>query len=151
MLINENNISKILVFYLENHSFGLNAENIVTVFRNPSIKAVSNLPDPYIGFYDYNKTSLIVIDMRFHFWGKKTDLLDDLNIIIIKIQNKLSALMVQKVSDLFNFNSNDIIEHSPYGKFNRTIPLSSIVKSNKHGNVQILDKQFYMSLGYVKI
>ena len=90
-----------LCFELENNIYAINAKNVLEVTTLPMLNQPQKLPKSIIGILNYNDLFINVIDIRqvFDLPEKKFKLSD--KVIIIKGEESLFAIIVDKVTNFF--------------------------------------------------
>lgn len=91
-----------LCFNLDDKIYSLNAKHVLEVTSLPLINSPQKLPEYVIGILNYNDLFINVVDIRkiFSLEQKKYELTN--KIIIVKGEESLFAIIVDKVSDFFN-------------------------------------------------
>lgn len=91
-----------LCFNLDDKIYSLNAKHVLEVTSLPLINSPQKLPEYVVGILNYNDLFVNVVDIRkiFSLEQKKYELSN--KIIIIKGEESLFAIIVDKVTDFFN-------------------------------------------------
>lgn len=91
-----------LCFHLDDKVYALNAKHVLEVTTLPLINSPQKLSEYVIGILNYNDLFINVVDIRkiFSFAPKKYELFH--KVIIIKGEESLFAIIVDKVSDFFD-------------------------------------------------
>ena len=97
-----------LCFMLDDRTYALKAKNVLEVATLPLINEPQKLPEYIAGILNYNDLFINVIDIRkiFCIPQKKYELSN--KIIIIKGEESLFAIIVDKVTDFFSATPQDI-------------------------------------------
>lgn len=91
-----------LCFNLDDKTYSLNAKHVLEVTSLPLINSPQKLPEYVVGILNYNDLFINIVDIRkiFSLEQKKYELSN--KIIIIKGEESLFAIIVDKVTDFFN-------------------------------------------------
>lgn len=102
LLTAENPDNMHLCFDLDDKTYALNAKYVLEVTSLPLINSPQKLSEYVIGILNYNDLFINVVDIRkiFAFAPKKFELSN--KVIIVKGEESLFAIIVDKVTDFFN-------------------------------------------------
>lgn len=91
-----------LCFNINDKTYSLNAKHVLEVTSLPLINSPQKLPEYVVGILNYNDLFINVVDIRklFSLQQKKYELSN--KIIIVKGEESLFAIIVDKVTDFFN-------------------------------------------------
>ena len=90
-----------LCFELDDKTYAINAKNVLEVTSLPLINEPQKLPECIVGILNYNDLFINVFDIRkvFNLPQKKYELSN--NVIVVKGEESLFAMIVDKVSEFF--------------------------------------------------
>lgn len=108
LLSNENQENLNLCFLLDDNIYSFNAKNVLEVANLPLLNNPQKLSEYIVGILNYNDMFINVIDIRkvFSLPLKKYQLSN--KIIIVKGEESLFAIIVDKVTDFFSIDSNSV-------------------------------------------
>lgn len=97
-----------LYFKLGNNKYGIDIKNVVEAIKLPLLDYPQRLPNNFIGLLKYNNFTLNVIDLRFYLKMKIQPYSVSNQLLIVKTDEALMALIVDKVENILAFDMNKI-------------------------------------------
>ena len=97
-----------LCFELDDRVYAMNAEFVMEVTMLPGLITPQKLPENVVGVLNYNGLLINVLDIRRLFNLPKKNFDTTNQIIIVKGEESLWAIIVDKVSDFIGINKNSI-------------------------------------------
>lgn len=91
-----------LCFNLDDKTYSLNAKHVLEVTSLPLINSPQKLPEYVVGILNYNDLFINVVDIRKIFSLQQKEYKLSNKIIIVKGEESLFAIIVDKVTDFFN-------------------------------------------------
>ncbi len=128
-LLNDNhNINQNIYFSIGKNKYTLPILNVLEVMDLPQLDYPQKLPSNFIGILKYNNLTINVLDIRFYLDIEITPYSTSDKLIIVKTDETIFAIIVDKIEDVINFENNKT-EHLPFTSDNKFI--DSVYKINK--------------------
>lgn len=123
-----------LYFTLGDSKYAVSVQQVVEIMKVPLLDYPQKLPNNFVGLLTYNNFTLNVMDLRFYLKIKVAPYSIANQLLVVKTDEALFALIVDKVEDIRPFDSSKI-EHSSFKGEDKII--ESFYKSDS-GTISII-------------
>ena len=104
----QNNENYCLIFSLDNKFYGINVENVLEIIKVPKLDVPQKMPKNILGLITYNNISVKIIDIYSILSYKKCNYSLDSQVIIIKTEEAIFGIIVDKAVDVRQLKSQNI-------------------------------------------
>lgn len=130
----DNNENLYLYFTLGESKYAVSVQQVVEIMKVPLLDYPQKLPNNFVGLLTYNNFTLNVLDLRFYLKLKVEPYSISTQLLVVKTDEALFGLMVDKVEDIRSFNPAKI-EHS---SFKGDIKIIESFYKSDSGNISIV-------------
>ena len=102
-----------LYFTVGESKYAINANMVVEIMKLPQLEYPQKLPNNIVGLLKYNNFTINVLDIRFYLDIKVTPYTAANQVLIVKTDEAIFALLINKVGDILSLEPSKI-EHFPF-------------------------------------
>ena len=142
-----NNLQKFISFSLGENKYTVAIESVLEVMKLPHLDYPQKLPANIVGILKFNSMSVNVLDIRFYLDIPVEKYSISNNLIIIKTDETIFALVVDKIEDIVDIGL-DKIERLPYRSKNNIIDASYDLNGEIYSIINISAIEDIIKNGY---
>lgn len=109
----DGNADLYLYFTSGDSKYALQVSRVLEIIKLPSLEYPQKLPNNVLGLLNYNNLTVNVLDIRFYLNIPVTPYNESNQLLIVKTDEAIFGLVVNKVDDIINFEKENI-EHLPF-------------------------------------
>lgn len=121
---------KYLTFYIADAVYGVELLHVLEIISIQSITTVPGTPVYVKGIINLRGRIVPVLDVRLKFRQEEKEYDERTCIIVISLEEMLVGLIVDSVSEVVNFSSNEMSDLPEFGSVNQNKYIKSISKAN---------------------
>ncbi len=112
---NENGADQFLSFVLGNEEYGMEILKVQEIKGFSALTPIPNMPSYIRGVMNLRGTVVPVVDLRTQFSMAEVEYNQFTVIILVNIREKITGLVVDAVTDVFNLNRSEILPPPEFG------------------------------------
>lgn len=106
--IEDNSENLYLYFLLGESKYAIQVQHVVEIIKLPALDYPQRLPNNFVGLLNYNNFTINVLDLRFYLDVKVSSYSQSSQLVVVKTDESIFALIVDKVEDIILFDYSKI-------------------------------------------
>ena len=99
---------QVVVFSLGQVEYGGDIKKVQEIIRLPEVTALPGTADYILGIFNLRGSIIPIVDLKKKLGLPSTEATDETRVIVVEISNKKVGLIVDEVSEVMSFSSEDI-------------------------------------------